>query len=184
MDTPTLLPCPFCGATDDDNYLWRAVDGEWENAWIECINCGAQGPNVAMQGLPIDNISNEDFINAKNLADDEASAAAASAWNQRSAWQPIETAPRDVPLRLWGKFWNNSDMPSREIVGQWHEGQSAWSEWCEPPNGLTSPGPFAGVHPTHWQPLPSPPPITPSAPHAFAEGQGTRRTATEPSMPT
>jgi len=77
---------------------------------------------------------------------------AIAAWNQSSTWQPIETAPRDKPLRLWGNFANNSDMPSREITGQWHEGQSAWSEWCEPPSDWVGPEPFSGIHPTHWQP--------------------------------
>jgi hypothetical protein len=31
---------------------------------------------------------------------------------------------------------------------------------------------YYDYQPTHWQPLPSPPPITPSAPHVSTEGQG------------
>ena len=221
MDTPALLPCPFCGATDDDNSLRRVIDGEWENCWIECDKCGAQGPHVAMQQLPIDDISDEDFIKAKNLADAEASAAAATAWNQRSAWQhpregtgmadnefnalcdahgfsavargdfplvprdmfkafadaavlaerersawqPIETAPRDGTwVRLAGgkcDFSEESDNKGREVTGQWttdlyHKPGGNW-QFAYYDEG------FHGEYknPTHWQPLPSSPPITP-----------------------
>jgi Lar family restriction alleviation protein len=142
--TPALLPCPFCGSADDDNDLRRVIDGEWENVWIECDRCGAQGALAAMQQLPIDNISDEDFIKAKRLVDAEASAAAIAAWNQRSAWQPIETAPRDGTQILG---W---DGDARQIV---------W--WCE--GGRWISDKLQEYHlgeredPTHWQPLPSPP---------------------------
>jgi Lar family restriction alleviation protein len=145
MTNPTLLPCPFCGSADD-NDLRRVIDGEWENAWIECDRCGAQGPYAAMQQLPIDNISDEDFIKAKRLVDAEASAAAIAAWNQRSAWQPIETAPRDG---AWILAWDGS----QQLILWWSDRLSGWTfnnDWEILEESVT-----------HWQPLPSPPPITP-----------------------
>jgi len=179
--TPNLLPCPFCGSTR------VCIDDSVGGAFISCDLCEAQGPFVQYQQVnypasmlrsisvtpngdainpPVTVVgqSNEGYKELREKATREAQSAAIAAWNQRSTWQPIETAPRDKPLRLWGKFANNSDMPSREITGQWHEGQSAWSEWCEPPSDWVGPEPFSGIHPTHWQPLPSPP-ITPN-PHA------------------
>ena len=92
MDTPTLLPCPFCGATDDDNDLRRVIGYEYQNVWIECDKCGAQGPHVTIKTLPR-GVSTEDFIKAKRLVEAEASAAAAAAWNQSSTWQPLLDRP-------------------------------------------------------------------------------------------
>ena len=153
MTTPTLLPCPFCGSTDDDNDLRRVIDGEWENAWIECDKCGAQGPHVAMQPLPLD-LSTEDFIKVKNLTDAEASAAAATAWNQRSAWQPIETAPRDGrDFIAYNEFTGpyitaaKAMPPDDEIRYPMYCWRGVKGSWFP--------------EPTHWQPQPSPPPITP-----------------------
>ena len=76
MATPALLPCPFCGGTDDD--LSCDVD-EYGHAYVVCGNCAAEGP----------------FVVAHIIGSDAAIEQAAAAWNQRSAWQPIETAPRD-----------------------------------------------------------------------------------------
>jgi Lar family restriction alleviation protein len=152
MQTPTLLPCPFCGATDDDNDLRRVIGYEYQNVWIECDKCGAQGPHVTIKTLPR-GVSTEDFIKAKRLVEAEASAAAAAAWNQRSAWQPIETAPRDGTTVL---LWNGSKPDGDQMaVGFIAPGWRLAEIWGA----------------THWQPLPSPPPITPSAPHVSIEGQ-------------
>jgi Lar family restriction alleviation protein len=164
--TPNLLPCPFCGSADDDNDLRRVIDGEWENAWIECDRCGAQGPHVAMQQLPIDNISDEDFIKAKRLVDAEASAAAIAAWNQRNTWQPIETAPRDGTWVLLAggecEFNEESDNKGRTVTARWtnefshHDTSGCW-QFAYYDSGCY--GEYE--NPIHWQPLPSPPPITP-----------------------
>ena len=155
MDTPALLPCPFCGAADDDNDLRRIIDCEWENAWVECDKCGAQGPNVTIKLLPR-GLSTEDFIKAKNLADAEASAAAAAAWNQRSAWQPIETAPRDGTRLL---TWDGEDMQLAWVERDFSDPE--WDKrlnfWVYTDEELT----YYDYQPTHWQPLPSSPPITP-----------------------
>ena len=157
MTNPVLAPCPFCGSADDES--GRVIDSEWENAWIECGKCGAKGPPVAMQQLPIENISTEDFIEAKRLVDAEASASAAIAWNQRSTWQPIETAPRD----------GRDFIAYNEFTGPYITAAKSISPIAAPPDG-TIRFPMHYWHgqkgtwfpePTHWQPLPSPPPITP-----------------------
>ena len=147
----SLLPCPFCGATDDDNDLRRVIGYEYENCWIECDKCGAQGPHVTIKTLPR-GVSTEDFIKAKNLVDDEASAAAAAAWNQRGAWQPIETAPRDGTKIL---AWDGQDVKIARTKESCSNPPSKF--WVYTDEELT----YYDYSPTHWQPLPSPPPITP-----------------------
>ena len=81
--------------------------------------------------------------------------AAVLAERELSAWQPIETAPRDGTEIL---VWNGSE---RQIL---------W--WSDPLNGWTFNDEWEVLEDllTHWQPLPSPPPITPPPPHAFTEG--------------
>jgi hypothetical protein len=56
------------------------------------------------------------------------------------AWQPIETAPKDATEILG--YWNRSKVMA--VVYWWH---NAWLQdrWEMSP-------------PTHWQPLPEPPP--------------------------
>jgi Lar family restriction alleviation protein len=127
MDTPTLLPCPFCGATDDD--LSCDVD-EYQRAYVCCDNCDTEGP----------------VINSSEIGSHAAIEQAIAAWNQRSAWQPIETAPRDESKVL---VW---DGGKRYVAYFW--GDSWWSHGDD--------GCDFFVYPTHWQPLLSPPPITPS----------------------
>lgn len=68
-------------------------------------------------------------------------------------WQPIETAPRDKHVLLYGTMRENSQIGcSGPIVftGYWGEIDGAW---CS--TGTTFGGPF--FDPTHWQPLPAPP---------------------------
>ena len=79
---------------------------------------------------------------------------AIAAWNQRSAWQPIETAPRDGrDFIAYNKFTGpyitaaKAMPPDDEIrypMYCWHGVKGSWFP-----------------EPTHWQPLPSPPPVTP-----------------------
>jgi len=91
--------------------------------------------------------------------------AAVLAERERSAWQPIETAPRDGTwVRLAGgkcDFSEESDNKGREVTGRWttdlyHKPGGNW-QFAYYDEG------FHGEYknPTHWQPLPSPPPITP-----------------------
>lgn len=68
-------------------------------------------------------------------------------------WQPIETAPRDKHLLLYG-----TQLPCEGInmagpvhfTGYWDAIDEAW---CS--TGSTWTGPF--YEPTHWMPLPRPP---------------------------
>ena len=124
MTTPTLLPCPFCGSTEPS----IRTDLQSSIAYVVCSNCDAQGPPASF---------------AEMLWEKED---AAAAWNQSSAWQPIETAPRDGAEVL---VWNGSE---RQILW-WSDRLNCWTfndDWEVLEDLLT-----------HWQPLPSPPPITP-----------------------
>jgi Lar family restriction alleviation protein len=140
--TPSLLPCPFCGSADTDDVLYCAVD-EYHRAYVTCSNCFAEGP----------------VVHDKEIGSDEAIEQAAAAWNQRSTWQPIETAPRDgTDFIAYNKF-----------TGPYITAAKSISPIAAPPDG-TIRFPMHYWHgqkgtwfpePTHWQPLPSPPPITP-----------------------
>ena len=65
MDTPALLPCPFCGGT-------ASLDCSVGGLFVECDACEARGPFVDYEDFP---------------DQQKATSAAAAAWNQRSAWQ-------------------------------------------------------------------------------------------------
>lgn len=79
-------------------------------------------------------------------------------------WQPIETAPRDDvvllfgrldPLRLQGVKYGSLETPFR-AAGYWGDIDGAW---CTV--GSTWEGPW--MLPTHWMPLPPPPRPNPEA---------------------
>ena len=137
MTTPTLLPCPFCGSTDDD--LSCDVD-EYGHAYVVCGNCGAEGP----------------FVRSHIIGSDSAIEQAAAAWNQRSAWQPIETAPgggTEVLVWDWDGAKAVAAVSERDFTGDvihWPVDEWGDKRRDQPP-----------VHGTHWQPRLSPPPITP-----------------------
>ena len=78
--------------------------------------------------------------------------------NLAGVWQPIETAPKDQPLLLFGllevlesdrQLHANLDVP-RRAAGYWDEIDGAWSV-----QGGTWEGPWIAA--THWMPLPAPP---------------------------
>jgi hypothetical protein len=72
----------------------------------------------------------------------------------REEWQPIETAPKDVAVLLWGKYWNNKDVFQRPLVGQWNPIRN--------PQRWEALGEYRfGIRPTHWMPLPAAPKGTP-----------------------
>jgi Lar family restriction alleviation protein len=131
-NSPNLLPCPFCGSADTDDVLYCAVD-EYHRAYVTCSNCFAEGPVVR----------DEEIGSAAAIAQ------AAAAWNQRSTWQPIETAPRDGTKFL---AWDGEELIAWRYEGRWIYGQEMESPY------------LTHWSPTHWQPLPIPP-ITPN-PHA------------------
>lgn len=75
-----------------------------------------------------------------------------------SAWQPIETAPKDgTNIDLWAKQWRVQDDGfnyRRFRTCYWTKGDSMTNRsayWMH----LDS-----GWRPTHWMPLPAPPRIT------------------------
>lgn len=75
---------------------------------------------------------------------------------QEQGWQPIETAPKDgTRVDLWAKFWRaHSDgfLWKRCADCSWMKGDSMTNRsayWM----GLDN-----GWYPTHWMPLPEPPP--------------------------
>jgi hypothetical protein len=134
--------------------------------YVECDSCEARGPcievervgypesmfttvSVAPNGDTIDTPlrvvgrCNDEYYKFKRQATQKAEAAAIAAWNQRSTWQPIETAPRG------GK--GSIEVPTEILVWDGYE--------------MRVELPQVGYRPrdTHWQPLPSPP-ITPN-PH-------------------
>jgi hypothetical protein len=168
MTAPALLPCPFCGSTR------VSIDDLVGGVFVSCDLCEARGPfvdytqvnypasmfrsvSVAPNGDTIDppvavvGQSNDEYKELREKATREAQAAAIAAWNQRSAWQPIETAPRDgTKILAWdGDEWlvawccQGSGWISDELQ-EWHPGEREY--------------------PTHWQPHPSPPPIIPEPP--------------------
>jgi Lar family restriction alleviation protein len=122
--TPVLAPCPFCGSTDDD--LSCDVD-EYGRAYVVCGNCATEGP----------------FVVSHIIGSDAAIEQAIAAWNQRSAWQPIETAPGDgTEIFAWD---------GKGVKVAWcYEGRWIYDDEMESPY-------LTHWHPTHWQPLPQPP---------------------------
>jgi hypothetical protein len=173
--TPNLLPCPFCGSTR------VSIDDTVAGAFVSCDLCEAQGPFVEYQQVnypasmlrsisvapngdainpPVTVVgqSNEEYKELREKATREAQSAAIAAWNQRSPWQPIETAPRD----------GTDFIAYNEFTGPYITAAKSISPIAAPPDGTIR---FSMHHwhgqkgtwfpePTHWQPLPSPP-ITP-----------------------
>lgn len=89
---------------------------------------------------------------------------------QKSPWQPIETAPKENSAQLLlCEFSNGEDYPFNCYIGWWWGPQNGYVAFetapdeCEPPNevgGNTfSDGYFffRKLNPTHWMPLPPPP---------------------------
>ncbi len=119
------------------------------------------GP-VGVQSALADLLSQVKSCDGTAQIDTEKAEQALADWNQRSAWQPIETAPRD----------GADFIAYNEFTGPYITAAKSISPIAAPPDG-TIRFPMHYWHgqkgtwfpePTHWQPLPSPP-ITPS-PHA------------------
>ena len=140
MATPNLLPCPFCGSSDlSFRTEMEGIDCRTAiecTDYVACGNCGAQGPPVGSTEM---------------LWEDTA---AAAAWNQRSAWQPIETALGDgSEVFVWDGAKAVVAVSEHDFVGDvihWPLDEWGDKRRDQPP-----------VHGTHWQPRLSPPPITP-----------------------
>jgi hypothetical protein len=72
-----------------------------------------------------------------------------------SAWQPIETAPKDgTRVDLWAKAWSPFD-------DTFHHQRCANCYWVKQDTIGNSPAHWvhldSGWFPTHWMPLPDPP---------------------------
>lgn len=68
-------------------------------------------------------------------------------------WRPIESAPRDGTLDLFGYPLKASTLPVRLTDCEFHDG--AWSAWGD--CGEDEPGWWPIARPTHWMFAPSPP---------------------------
>ena len=109
MTIPSLLPCPFCGGT-------ASLDNSVGGAFVSCDLCEAQGPFIQFEDVDypesmITTVSmthngdtieppfrvvgpcNDEYYELREQATQKAEAAAAAAWNQRSAWQPLPSPP-------------------------------------------------------------------------------------------
>lgn len=62
-------------------------------------------------------------------------------------WQPIETAPKNVFIILWGRYWSDEQgWMHSPLVGAWqNERWEVFSNIC------------FGIRPTQWMPLPATP---------------------------
>ncbi len=76
-----------------------------------------------------------------------------------SEWQPIETAPKDrTPIDVWGDYGRVCDVSWRDAPS--HDERGAG--WRDTDGTFLGP-PFLAT-PTHWMPLPDPPPLTDPTP--------------------
>jgi len=46
-DENGLLPCPFCGESNTSVHMPRLAADNMYTSWIDCDNCGAEGPCVS-----------------------------------------------------------------------------------------------------------------------------------------
>lgn len=69
-------------------------------------------------------------------------------------WQPIETAPKD------GTHVLTFSEPGGMLVAFYHPRGSAWTNWQLAEAGNHAEDTELCSKPTHWMPLPSPPPVT------------------------
>ena len=73
-------------------------------------------------------------------------------------WQPIETAPKNEVILLYGEIDPHPDdeqlhsKGARRVAGYWDQIDEAWSSTTS-----TWAGPW--IKPTHWMPLPPPPDV-------------------------
>jgi hypothetical protein len=75
----------------------------------------------------------------------------------QGGWQPIATAPKNTPIRLYaqgGGFYDEDFNPSGSVEGQWTDGTWCGAFW-DPVHDTW----FRrdDIVPTHWMPLPAAP---------------------------
>ena len=68
-----------------------------------------------------------------------------------SQWQPIETAPKDCNIILFGRWWSDEQGWMKEpVIGRWN--QKTDGRW-----EFANAGGWWGIRPTVWTPLPQHP---------------------------
>ena len=78
-------------------------------------------------------------------------AALATAPQHESQWQPIETAPKDCNIILFGRWWSDEQGWMKEpVIGRWN--QKTDGRW-----EFANAGGWWGIRPTVWTPLPQHP---------------------------
>ena len=78
-------------------------------------------------------------------------AALATAPQHESQWQPIETAPKDCNIILFGRWWSDEQGWMKEpVIGRWN--QKTDGRW-----EFANAGGWWGIRPTVWMPLPQHP---------------------------
>ena len=77
--------------------------------------------------------------------------ALAAAPQHESQWQPIETAPKDCNIILFGRWWSDEQGWMKEpVIGRWN--QKTDGRW-----EFANAGGWWGIRPTVWTPLPQHP---------------------------
>ena len=77
--------------------------------------------------------------------------ALATAPQHESQWQPIETAPKDCNIILFGRWWSDEQGWMKEpVIGRWN--QKTDGRW-----EFANAGGWWGIRPTVWTPLPQHP---------------------------
>lgn len=78
-------------------------------------------------------------------------------------WQPIETAPRDRPILVYGceESGNIAEFGQRVAVAEFYEDMELFSGsrplFVYAPSHDKNDGPSRVITPSHWMPLPEPP---------------------------
>jgi hypothetical protein len=94
MNTPTLKPCPCCGA--------QAVFGsdDLRRHWVECTGCGLRSEPGRYPSVP------------------EAHVGAASEWNRRTPWPPAHPECVTVADVVYGRLVPKTKSIA-DIIGAW-----------------------------------------------------------------
>lgn len=145
-----LLPCPFCGgqphvSTRQDEDLATHNIVEWTRVY--CIEC-----SIGFEMPP--------GYDSEPVTQWNTRALTAALSDQAGGWQDISTAPKDGTV--FDVWLGGPDIDEDDIEFYCGVGTRRSASWhylngkFRPCAGLSSIPTF--VHPTHWQPLPAPPP--------------------------
>lgn len=129
--------CPDCG---------NGWTFDFQQRRVYCRTCDERKADPAR-------LTPHDEGKASGSATDTSSSSAPQPPQERTGWQPIETAPRDYRVRIlvYDAAWcgGNPRITATNWVGyRTSDGKTVEKK-----------GSFSGVtRPTHWMPLPDPPP--------------------------